>query len=99
MAMLLRPISRKNRLEQQKRAMKEPDYSMSLMSTFGTANKVETASTRRDVKFDGVTTRISFKHMEVIITIFGIETLWTIKIRNGISLYRFLRLEDPVVAK
>lgn len=47
-------------------AMKEPDYTMSLMSTYGTTNEVETATTRRDIKIDGVNTRISFKYTEVI---------------------------------
>ena len=47
-------------------AMKEPDYIMSLMSTYGTNQRVNRKETRRDWKEDGVSKTTMFKYPEVI---------------------------------
>ena len=47
-------------------AMKEPDYIMSLMSTYGTNQRVDGKETRRDWKENGINKTTMFKYPEVI---------------------------------
>ena len=47
-------------------AMKEPDYVMSLMSTYGTNNRDNGKETRRDWKENGENKRKTFQYPEVI---------------------------------
>ena len=50
--------------------MKEPDYIMSLMSTYGTNQRIDGKETRRDWKENGVSKTMMFKYPEVIVNHF-----------------------------